>query len=162
MFSINIFVKVLLRSINYKHCKRFIESDQNFPLQFYVKSGEIGKILLVTRLENYHSAWNICGKLYWGRLPVQWYISVWQLRRNGGSTIFSHALSFKELHSLISKHISRVFHDLKKGCQHFIRQGLLRLIIRDTSHHIQLSNTFLVFKPCLILLVSSTTIFEFP
>ena len=56
MFSINIFVKVLLRSINYKHCKRFIESDQNFPLQFYVKSGEIGKILLVTRLENYHSA----------------------------------------------------------------------------------------------------------
>ena len=51
-----------------------------------------------------------------------------------------------------------MFYDLKKGCQHFIRQGLLRLIIRDTSHHIQLSNTFLVFKPCLILLVSHTTI----
>ena len=63
-----------------------------------------------------------------------------------------------ELHSLISKHIIRVFYDLKKGCQHFIRQGLLRLIIRDTSHNIQLSNTFLVFKPCLILLVSPTTI----
>ena len=43
-------MKVPLRSINYKHYKWYIESDQIFPLRFVVKFGGIRETLLVTRL----------------------------------------------------------------------------------------------------------------
>ena len=57
-------MKVPLRSINYKHYKWYIESDQIFPLRFVVKFGGIRETLLVTRHmryknEDYYNGKNI-------------------------------------------------------------------------------------------------------